>query len=331
MSFSIITPAPARLNRSQLFVLANKPATFEAAARSSADVVMFEIEDGVPPAEKPAARRNLVVALNDIDWGRKSLSVRINGLDTPHMYRDLVDLLEAPTERLDLIMIPKAGNRADVYAVDMLVTQIETAMQRRKPLAFQLMIETAQDLANIDEIASASPRNDSLHLGQNDLAASLGARMTKVGARMTKVGGANPDYHILTDADTGGPRERHWGDMWHYAMARMVTAARAAGLRPIDGPFLDVADADGYRAAATRAAVLGCEGKWATTEDLLKVANDVFSPSPKAVAQARRVLAAAEEAERVGGGVVTLDGKPIYLPQIKQARTLVEQAAMMGV
>jgi len=322
MSFSIITPAPARLNRSQLFVLANKPATFEAAARSSADVVMFEIEDGVPPAEKPVARRNLVSALND--WGHKSLSVRINGLDTPHMYRDLVDLLEAPTERLDLIMIPKAGNRADVYAVDMLVTQIETAMRRRKRLAFQLMIETAQSLANIDEIASASPRNDSLHLGQNDLAASLGARMTKVG-------GANPDYHILTDADAGGSRERHWGDMWHYATARLVTAARAAGLRPIDGPFLDVADADGYRAAATRAAVLGCEGKWATTEDLLKVANDVFSPSPKAVAQARRILAAAEEAERIGGGVVTLDGKPIYLPQIKQARTLVEQAAVMGV
>ncbi len=323
MSFCIITPAPARLNRSQLFVLANKPATFEAAARSSADVVMFEIEDGVPPGEKPAARRNLVAALNDIDWGRKSLSVRINGLDTPHMYRDLVDLLEAPTERLDLIMIPKAGNRADVYAVDMIVTQIETAMQRKKPLAFQLMIETAQGLANIDEIASASPRNDSLHLGQNDLAASLGARMTKVG-------GANPDYHILTDVDAGGPRERHWGDMWHYATARLVTAARAAGLRPVDGPFLDVVDAVGYRAAATRAAVLGCEGKWATTEDLLRVANDVFSPSPKAVAQARRLLQAAEEAERVGGGVVTLDGKPIYVPQIKQARTLVEQAAMMG-
>jgi len=323
MSFSIVTPAPARLNRSQLFVLANKPATFEAAARSGADVVMFEIEDGVPPAEKPAARQNLIAALNDIDWGRKSLSVRINGLDTPHMYRDLVDLLEAPTERLDLIMIPKAGNRSDVYAVDMLVTQIEAAMRRTKRLAFQLMIETAQGLGNIDEIASASLRNDSLHLGQNDLAASLSARMTKVG-------GANPDYHILTDTDAAGLRAQHWGDMWHYATARLVTAARAAGLRPVDGPFLDAADGDGFRAAAMRAAVLGCEGKWATTEDLVRIANEVFSPSAKAVAQARRVLLAAEEAERVGGGVVTLDGKPIYLPQIKLARTLVEQAAMMG-
>lgn len=321
MSFSTVTPAPARLNRSQLFVLANKPATFEAAARSAADLVMFEIEDGVPPGEKPAARRNLIAALNEIAWGHKSLSVRINGLDTPHMYRDLVDLLEAHTERLDLIMIPKAGNRSDIYAVDMLVTQIETAMRRTKRLGFQIMIETAQGLANIDEIAAASIRNDSLHLGQNDLAASLGARMTKVG-------GANPTYHILTDADASGARAQHWGDMWHYAIARLATAARAAGLRPVDGPFID-ADSAGFRAAATRAAVLGCEGKWATTEEFVGIANEVFSPSPLTLALARRVLEAAAEAERSGGGVVTLDGKPIYLPQIKQARTLVEQAAML--
>ena len=141
VSFSIVTPAPARLNRSQLFVLASKPATFEAAARSATDLIMFEIEDGVPPGEKPAARRNLIAALNDIDWGRKSLSVRINGLDTPHMYRDLVDLLEAHTERLDLIMIPKAGNRSDIYAVDMLVTQIETGMRRQKRLGSRYINE----------------------------------------------------------------------------------------------------------------------------------------------------------------------------------------------
>ena len=322
MSFSVTNPAPARINRSQLFVLANKPATFEAATKSSADVIMFEIEDGVPPSEKPAARQNLIAALNDLNWVRKSLSVRINGMDTPHMYRDLVDLLEARTERLDLIMIPKAGNRADIYAVDMLVTQIETAMRRQKRVGFQIMIETAQGLTNIDEIAFASPRNDLLHLGQNDLAASLGARMTKVG-------GANPHYHILTDADASGLREQHWGDMWHYATARLVTAARAAGLRPVDGPFLD-ADPAGFRAAAARAAVLGCEGKWATTEEFVGIANDVFSPAPQAIAQARRVLEAAAEAERSGGGVATLDGKPIYLPQIKQARTLVEQSNILS-
>ena len=324
MSFRIPTFAPARLNRSQLFVLANKPESFGAASRSSADVVMFEVEDGVPPQEKSAARQNVVAALNDIDWGNKSICVRINGLDTPHMYRDLVDLLEAPTDRLDLIMIPKAGNHSDVYAVDMLVTQIEAAMGRKKPIGFQLMIETAQGLANIHEIAAASPRNDSLHLGQNDLAASLGAKMTKVG-------GPNPNYHVLTDLDGGADRERHWGDMWHYAIARLVTASRAAGLRPVDGPFLDVTDDEGYRAAANRACVLGCEGKWTTNEDVTQIANDVFSPSPEAVEQARRVLEAAAESERTGGGVAMLDGKPIYLPQVRQARMMVDQASMLGI
>ena len=125
MSFSNIDQAPARLNRSQLFVLANRPETFETAATSEADVIMFEIEDAIPPDEKPQARNNIIEALNDIDWGKKSISTRINGLDTPYMYRDLVDILEAPTERLDLILIPNAGTAADIYAVDTLVTQIE--------------------------------------------------------------------------------------------------------------------------------------------------------------------------------------------------------------
>ncbi len=320
MSFTIIREAPPRLNRSHLFVLGNSPEKIEAAAKSVADVVMFEIEDNVPPDEKPAARRNVIAALNDLDWGEKSLCVRINGLDTPFMYRDLVDLLEAPTDRLDLIMIPKAGNAADIYAVDVLVTQIEQAMNRKKPIGFQIMIETAQGMANIDEIAAASPRNDSLHLGENDYAAS-------VRARMTVVGGPNPNYSILTDPDDDGRRDRHWGDMWHYALCRLVAAARANGLRPIDGPFLDPSDPDGYRAAATRAAVLGCEGKWGNNEPSMVIANEVFSPSPKAVAAARRALDAVADA---GVGVATVDGKPIMLPQVKQAETLVRQAERIG-
>ncbi len=136
MSFKTVEQAPPRLNRSQLFVLANRPETFEDAAKSEADVIMFEIEDAISPDDKPQARRNIVEALNDIDWGKKSISMRINGLDTPYMYRDLIDILEAPTERLDLVLIPKAGNAADIYAVDVLVTQIEEAMGREKPLGF---------------------------------------------------------------------------------------------------------------------------------------------------------------------------------------------------
>ena len=323
MSFSNIDQAPARLNRSQLFVLANRPETFETAATSEADVIMFEIEDAIPPDEKPQARNNIIEALNDIDWGKKSISMRINGLDTPYMYRDLVDILEAPTERLDLILIPKAGTAADIYAVDMLVTQIEQAAGRKKPIAFQIMIETAQGMANIDEIAAASPRNDSLHLGENDYAASIRARM-KV------VGGPNPDYHVLTDPDENGTRQRHWGDMWHYAISRLVVAARAQGLRPVDGPFLDPSDPDGYTAAAMRAAVLGCEGKWGNAAETMRLANAVFSPSPEEIARARRVLEVADEAVRAGGGVAVLDNKPILMPQIRQAQLLVEQADMIG-
>jgi malyl-CoA/(S)-citramalyl-CoA lyase len=323
MSFETIAQAPPRLNRSQLFVLANRPETFEAAAKSVADVVMFEIEDAVPPDQKPQARRNVVEALNDIDWGKKSLSMRINGLDTPYMYRDLIDILEGPAERLDLVLIPKAGNAADIYAVDVLVTQIEEAKGRKKRLGFQIMIETALGMANIDGIAAASPRNDSLHLGENDYAAS-------VRARMKVVGGANPDYHILTDADEHGGRERHWGDMWHYPISRLVVASRANGLRPVDGPFLDPADSDGFRAAAMRAAVLGCEGKWGNDEASMRLANEVFSPSPDDVARARRVLNAAEEAASAGGGVATLDGKPLFMPQIRQAQTLAGQADMIA-
>jgi len=320
MSFTIPREAQPRLNRSHLFVLANKPEKIEAAVKSVADVVMFEIEDNVPLSEKPAARRNIIEALNDLNWGKKSICVRINGLDTPFMYRDLIDLLEGPTERLDLIMIPKAGNAADIYAVDVLVTQIERATDRKRPIGFQIMIETAQGMANINEIAAASPRNDSLHLGENDYAAS-------VRARMTVVGGPNPDYSILTDPDDVGQRDLHWGDMWHYALCRLVSAARANGLRPIDGPFLDPSDPDGFRAAAARAAVLGCEGKWGNDEPLMVIANEVFSPSPKAVAAARRVLDAVAAA---GIGVASVDGKPIMLPQVRQAETLVRQAAQIG-
>ena len=198
--------------------------------------------------------------------------MRINGLDTHYMYRDVVDVLEQAGERLDLIMIPKVGTAADVYALDMLVTQIETAKGRKKRIGFEMIIETALGMQNVDAIAAASRRNESLHFGVADYAASTRARTTNIG-------GANPDYAVLTDKNDKGDRAVHWGDMWHYAIARMVVAARANGLRPIDGPFGDFSDPDGYRAGGSRAAVLGCEGKWAIHPSQVALANEVFSPS----------------------------------------------------
>ncbi|HRX73826.1 MAG TPA: CoA ester lyase [Hyphomonas sp.] len=323
MSFYAIEPAPARLNRSELAVPGSQPEMFEKAAKSAADVIFLDLEDAVAPDEKEQARKNVIRALNDIDWGKKSMSVRINGLDTHYMYRDVVDVVEQAGERLDLIMIPKVGTAADVYAVDMLVTQIEDARGLKKRIGFEHIIETALGMQNVTEIAKASKRNESLHFGVADYAASTRARTTIIG-------GVNPDYAVLTDADEEGVRASHWGDMWHYALARMVVAARANGLRPIDGPFGDFRDPNGYRAAARRAAVLGCEGKWAIHPSQIALANEVMSPSEAETTKAHRILEAMAEAEAAGKGAVSLDGRLIDFASIRQAQVLVDRARQIS-
>jgi len=323
MSFKIVEQARPRLNRSELAVPGSNPKLFEKAAASAVDVVFLDLEDAVAPDEKEAARKNVIQAINGIDWGAKSLSVRINSLDTHYMYRDVVDVLEQTGERLDLIMIPKVGTPSDVYAVDMLVSQIETAKRRKKRIGFELIIETALGMQNVETIAAASPRLESLHFGVADYAASTRARTTNIG-------GPNPDYAVLTDKDAGGRRERHWGDMWHYAIARLVVAARANGLRPLDGPFGDFSDADGFRAQARRAAVLGCEGKWAIHPSQIALANEEFSPSEAELGKARRIIDAMAEAQREGKGAVSLDGRLIDIASIRQAQVLVEKAKQIG-
>ena len=239
MSFKIVEPAPARLNRSELAVPGSSPKLFEKAARSAADVIFLDLEDAVAPDDKPQARKNIIEAINDVDWGNKTLAVRINGLDTHYMYRDVVDVVENAGERIDLIMIPKVGTASDVYAVDMLVTQIEVAKGRKKRIGFELIIETALGMANIDEIATASKRNESLHFGVADYAAS-----TK--AQTTGIGGPNPSYGILTDKDGDKPRDYHWGDMWHYATARMVVARHPPSTSPTPASHFFQAE-DGIR------------------------------------------------------------------------------------
>ena len=319
MSFHTIEPAQARLNRSELAVPGSQPQLFEKAAKSDVDVIFLDMEDAVAPDDKEQARKNIIEALNDIDWGTKTMSIRINGLDTHYMYRDVVDVVEQAGSRLDLIMIPKVGTAADVYAIDMLVTQIEDAKGLKKRIGFEHIIETALGMQNVHEIASASKRNESLHFGVADYAASTRARTTVIG-------GVNPDYAVLTDAAADGSRDVHWGDMWHYALARMVVAARANGLRPVDGPFGDFNDADGYIAAAKRAAVLGCEGKWAIHPSQIALANQVMSPSDAEVDKANRILKAMEQAAAEGKGAVSLDGRLIDYASIRQAEVLVEKA-----
>ncbi|WP_265500419.1 HpcH/HpaI aldolase/citrate lyase family protein [Paracoccus beibuensis] len=323
MSFFPIEQAPARLNRSELAVPGSQPQMFQKAADSDVDVIFLDLEDAVAPDEKPQARRNIIKALNEIDWGKKTMSIRINGLDTHYMYRDVVDVVEQAGERLDLIMIPKVGTAADVYAVDMLVTQIEDATGLKKRIGFEHIIETALGMQNVSEIAGASKRNESLHFGVADYAASTRARTTVIG-------GVNEHYSVLTDPAQDGGRQTHWGDMWHYALSRMVVAARANGLRPIDGPFGDFSDPDGYKAAAYRAAVLGCEGKWAIHPSQIALANDVMSPSPAEVERAQKILDAMAKAESEGKGAVSLDGRLIDYASIRQAEVLVEKARQIA-
>ncbi len=316
MSFKIVEQCTPRLNRSELAVPGSNPKFLQKAPSSPADVIFLDLEDAVAPPDKEQARKNIIEALHDQDWSGHTMSVRINGLDTHYCYRDVVDVVEQAGDKLDLIMIPKVGTAADVYAIDMLLTQIEQAKGFKKRIGLELIIETALGMMNIDEIAGASPRLESLHFGVADYAASTRARTVRIG-------GPHPDYVVLTDADDPAGRQTHWQDMWHYAISRMVIAARAHGLRPIDGPFGDIRDADGYVAQARRAAVLGCEGKWSIHPSQTDLANEVFSPAEKDLEQARRILEAMEKAQKEGAGAVTLDGKLIDIASIKQAENLV--------
>jgi len=285
---------------------------------AGADVVFLDLEDAVAPDDKEQARTNIIHALKTYDWSRCAVSIRMNGLDTHYAYRDLVDIVEACGDQLDTILIPKVGSAADVYFVATMLSQIE-AYKGFKPINIHVLIETAMGMANVEEIARACPeRMEAMVFGVADYAAS-------VRARTTQIGGANPDYGMLTDPDAAGERAYHWGDQWHYAISRMAAACRAYGLRPIDGPFGDFSDPEGYKVAARRAAALGCEGKWAIHPSQVALANEVFTPTEKEVDRARRILIEMEKAAKEGKGAVSLDGRLIDAASIRMAENVVKQ------
>jgi malyl-CoA/(S)-citramalyl-CoA lyase len=318
MSFTTIQQATARLHRSELAVPGTNPTLFKKAAQSRADIIFLDCEDAVAPDDKEQARRNIITGLNDVDWGSKTMMVRINGLDTHFMYRDVVDIVEA-CPRLDMILIPKVGVAQDVYAVDMLVSQIEAAKKREKRIGFEVLIETALGMANVEAIAQSSARLEAMSFGVADYAASTRARTTVIG-------GVNKDSGVLTDKDEHGNRQYFWSDPWHAAQTRMMVACRAYGLRPIDGPFGDFNDPEGYIAAANRAAVLGFEGKWAIHPSQIELANQVFTPSEGEVIKARRIIEAMAQAAKEGRGAVSLDGRLIDIASIRMAQALISKA-----
>lgn len=307
-----------RLHRSELAVPGSNKRMLKKAPLSGADVVFLDLEDAVAPDDKEQARTNIIEALNTYDWSRCAVSIRMNGLDTHYAYRDLVDIVETCGDKLDTILIPKVGSAADVYFVATLLSQIEAA-KGLKPINIHILIETAMGMANVEEIARACPeRLEAMVFGVADYAAS-------VRARTTQIGGANPEYGMLTDPDEQGHRAYHWGDQWHFGISRMVAACRAYGLRPIDGPFGDFNDPEGYKVAARRAAALGCEGKWAIHPSQVELANDVFTPTAKEVDRARRILVEMEKAAREGKGAVSLEGRLIDAASIRMAENVVKQ------
>ena len=310
MSFTQAPAKRTRLQRSELAVPGSNPQMFEKALRSNADYIFLDCEDAVAPNDKVTARKNIISALRDLDWKAhgKTISVRINGLDTHYMYRDVVDIVEQAGQYLDSILIPKVGVPSDVYVIDCLLSQIEFAKDISNPIAIEALIETALGMANVEAIAKSSPRLEAMHFGVADFAASLRARTTVIG-------GLNPNYP---------------GDQWHASLQRMLTACRAEGLRAIDGPFGDFNDPEAFRAAAVRAAALGFEGKWAIHPSQIDIANEVMSPPDEEVSRARKILSALREAAEQGRGAAQLDGRMIDAASARMAEHIVQQADAIG-
>ena len=306
MSHTVHGMRATKLQRSTLAVPASNPGMVEKAADSAADYVFLDLEDAVAPPEKDQARKNAVELLNDIDWAGKgkTVSVRINGLDTHYMYRDVVDIMEKAGDRVETILVPKVGVPADLYMVEAMINQIEQACGLTHRVGLEALIETALGMANVEAIAQFGGRLEALHFGVADYAASMRARTVNIG-------GLNPNYP---------------GDQWHASITRMVIACRAYGLRAIDGPFGDFADGQGFVDAARRAAALGCEGKWAIHPSQIAMANDVFSPPEAEVTKAERIIEELKAAEAAGKGAASLDGKMIDAASEKMARNVIDVA-----
>ena len=303
MSHLYYKPKITRLQRSELAVPGSSPQMFEKALISNADYVFLDLEDAVSPKDKVFARENVISALSNLNWREKgkTISVRINSLDTHYMYRDVIDIMEKVGDKVDTILIPKVGSSSDVYMVDCLLTQIETHKKIQNKVGIECLIETALGMSNIKEISKSSERLEALHFGVADYAASLRARTVIIG-------GLNPDYP---------------GDQWHHGLSQLVMTCRAYGLRAIDGPFGDFKDQEAYIDSAKRAAAIGIEGKWAIHPSQIDLANDVFSPPENEVKKAKRIIEELAKAAKEGKGAAQLDGRMIDAASARMAENIV--------
>lgn len=301
-----------RLERSELAVPASSWRMIEKAVSSMADVVFLDLEDAVAPEAKVASRTNVVRALRELDWGKKPPAYRVNGLDTPLFYRDVIEVVESAGDRLAIIVIPKLGRPEDLVTVDTLLSQIELAKGfELGKIRLEAQIESAGGLIEVERIAEASNRLDSLIFGPGDYAASVHMPMRTIGS--------------MDRWD-----EQYPGHRMHYAMARIVVAARAAGIRAIDGPLADFRDMEAYDRACVVARGLGFDGKWCIHPDQVPIANEVFSPTVEELEWAKRVAEAYRQATAAGTGVVSVDQVMVDAASIKLAETTLELARLAG-
>jgi citrate lyase subunit beta/citryl-CoA lyase len=301
-----------RVSRSVLAVPASKWKMIEKGLSSAADLLFLDLEDAVAPGSKPDARKNVIYALQELDWQGKPTFYRINSLDTPYFYRDVIEVVEEAGERLDLILVPKVERPEDLHILDILLSSVElNAGLEPGKIKLEAQIETAQGLVNIDAIARATKRLEALVFGPGDYAASVRMPQTSIGT--------------MDEWDEAYP-----GHRFHYAMHRIVVAARAADLRAIDGPVANYKDEEGLRKSCLVARSLGFDGKWCIHPIQIETVNEVFSPTEKELEWARKVVSAYEEANAGGSGSVSVDGQMIDAASIKMAQNTLDLARGAG-
>jgi citrate lyase subunit beta/citryl-CoA lyase len=297
-----------RLRRSELAVPASSTKMITKSAATGADLVFLDLEDAVAPAHKIAARENVVAALNDLDWGVTVRAVRVNGADTRWAADDVITVVEKAGQNLDVLVLPKVKAPRDVWFFETLLDQLEAKLGLGRRIGLEALIEEAEALSRVEEIARCSPRLEALILGFGDLAASLGFRI-----------GHETDAAL-----------RYPGDPWHAARARMIAAARASGIDPIDGPFPNFRDTDGYRREATWASTLGAVGKWCIHPSQIGVANDVFAPSDKEIELARRMCDAYRAAQEGGDGAAGAGGFLVDAASVRIFEAVLDRARRTG-
>ncbi len=300
------------LQRSVLSVPGHVAKMHRKASQSAADAVMLDLEDSVPLDEKSAARDTVIASLTQLDWGHRQISVRINAIETPLAYQDLIEVVERAGHRVCSIVVPKVDHPGDIHFVDRLLSGIEQRIGLDRPIGIEASIESAAGLDAVSDIAATGKRLVSLVFGIADYSASIGARLVSISGH-----GENED-------------QIYPGHRWHFAVSRMVMAAKANGLKAIDAAYGNFKDIDGLKRAAAMGCALGCDGKWAIHPAQIEPINAVFTPDSADIERAQRIVAAGRAAEQAGRGAVALDGRMIDQATLRLARQLCETARALA-